>query len=161
MSTSTGMLTASALGTMWSKWNFTSVVIPPKSHNPGVITRKTSLKSWLTSYETLHRVILKYQGRTNKESLRNWHSREELRLPWQLNAMWCPGRDLGMQKTKGIWIKYATLWKIICQYRFNYCDKCTPPMSGVKNTRHQVEFTSALWMIFIITLKLSSNKRVI
>lgn len=144
MSTSSGMLIASALGTMWWKWNFTSVVVPPKSHNPGVITRKTSLKSWLTSYETLHRVILKYQGRTN--------SLEELRLPWQLNAMRCPGRDLGMRKTKGIWIKYATLWKIICQYRFNYCDKCTPLISGVKNKRHHVEFTSALWMIFIIIL---------
>lgn len=152
MSTSAGMLTASALSTMWWRWNFASVVIPPKSHNPSVIKRKTSLKSWLTSYETLHRVLLKYQGRANEGSLRSWHSQGELRLPWQLNATWCPGRDLGMWKTKEIWTKDAISWKITRQYRLNYCDKCVPLTSDVKNKRHRVEFTSALWTIFIIIL---------
>lgn len=69
--------------------------VPPKTHNPSLLTRKTSGKPRV-SVKCLANIP--QDCMTNKEKLRNCHTSKETEETWCLDAVWCLGLDPGREK---------------------------------------------------------------
>lgn len=95
------------------KMEFYLCDFPAPNPGPSLIMRKTADESHLRRVlQNTWPILLKtVRAKQNKESVKNFHSREVPKELWQINVMWHLGQDPGkaLGQTKDIWMKYGLL----------------------------------------------------